>query len=115
MPTKTPHPAPERLLGLLGLGRRGGRLILGVDRVRRGLQAEEVCCVVVARDVSARAQDKVVRLAAAKGVPIIVGPDATVLGNRLGISAGVMAVGVVDRALARGLLIASPAASLMED
>ncbi len=73
-----------------------------MDQLRIQLQAGTVRCVVVAEDVSPRAQDKVVRLAAAKGVPLLAGPSAEAIGARLGKS-GIMVAGVLDRALARGL------------
>ena len=104
-PAKTPAP-PERILGLLGLGLRGGRVVVGVDRIRQGLQGGQFACLVVASDASPRAQDKVVRLARARGVPMIVGPTADAIGMRLG-RPGVMIVGVLDRALAQGLADAS--------
>ena len=43
------------LLGLLGLGHRGGRVVVGVDAVRRELQAGKCWCVVLAEDASPRA------------------------------------------------------------
>ncbi|MGH7703061.1 MAG: ribosomal L7Ae/L30e/S12e/Gadd45 family protein [Gemmatimonadales bacterium] len=109
-----PNPHHERLLGLLGLGRRGGGVVLGVDRVRAGLQGGEFSCVVLAADASPRARDKVVRLAAARGVPLLAGPPADLLGARLGTPA-VMVVGVLDRALAAGLVRTAPASRWMED
>lgn len=111
--TTTRAPDPERLLGLLGLGFRGRLVVVGVDRVRAGLQANQFACVVVADDVSPRASEKVVRLAAARGVPLIPGPAAAVIGARLG-RPGVMVAGVVDRALARGLATASQDPPRME-
>ena len=93
----------ERLLGLLGLGMRARQLVVGVDAVRRALQANEVRCVVVAADAGPRAAEKVVRLARGRGIPLVPGPAAEVLGARLGRPA-VMAVGVRDRALADGVL-----------
>jgi ribosomal protein L7Ae-like RNA K-turn-binding protein len=93
----------EGLLGLLGLGMRARQLVVGVDAVRRALQADEVRCVVVAADAGPRAAEKVVRLARGRGVPLVPGPAAEMLGARLGRPA-VMAVGVRDRALADGVL-----------
>ena len=58
------------LLGLIGLGYRGRRIVVGVDGVRRELQAGKCWCVVVAEDASPRAVEKVVRLAAAKGCAV---------------------------------------------
>jgi ribosomal protein L7Ae-like RNA K-turn-binding protein len=57
----------------------------------------------VAEDASPRAVDKVVRLAGAKGVPMLAGPSAAAIGAQLG-RPPVMAVGVRDRALAGGMV-----------
>ncbi len=95
------------LLGLLGLGHRGGRVVVGVDAVRKELQAGKCWCVVVANDASPRAVEKVVRLAEAKGVRLVPGPSAAAIGAQLG-RPPVMAVGVRDRALASGMLQLAP-------
>src|SRR5919109_3641485 len=96
------------LLGLLGLGQRARRIVVGVDAVRKALQAGKCWCVVVAEDASPRAVEKVVRLAAAKGVPLVNGPSAAAIGAQLG-KPPVMAVGVRDRALADGIVSPAPA------
>ena len=95
------------LLGLLGLGFRGRRVVVGVNAVRKELQAGKCWCVVVAEDASPRAVAKVVRLAAAKRVPIVAGPRAAAIGAQLG-KPPVMAVGVRDRALADGIVPLAP-------
>jgi ribosomal protein L7Ae-like RNA K-turn-binding protein len=97
------------LLGLLGLGYRGGRVVVGVDAVRKELQAGKCWCVVVASDASPRAVEKVVRLAGAKGIRLVPGPSAAAIGAQLG-RPPVMAVGVRDRALASGMLQLAPSA-----
>ncbi len=76
--------------------------MLGVDAVRAGLQAGRVKAIVVAADASPRAAEKVVRLARARGIPLVPGPAAEAIGARLGRPA-IMVAGVVDRALAQGL------------
>jgi ribosomal protein L7Ae-like RNA K-turn-binding protein len=93
----------SRLLGLLGLGMRGGNLVIGVDAVRASLQGGACRLVVVASDASPRALEKVVRLAEGRGVPRLAGPRAEEIGQRLG-RPPLMVVGVRDAALARGLL-----------
>ncbi len=98
------------LLGLLGLGFRGRRIVVGVDAVRSELQAGKIWCVVLAEDASPRAVDKVVRLASAKQVPILAGPCAAAIGAQLG-KPPVMAVGVRDRALADGMVPLAPVRS----
>lgn len=82
-------------------------MVIGVDAVRRELQADELSCVVVASDASERAVDKVVRLAAARRVPLVAGPDAAAIGARLG-RPPVMVVGVRDRGLAGGIVRSAP-------
>lgn len=96
------------LLGLLGLGKRAGNLVVGVDAVRSALQADKCFLVVIASDAGARAEEKVTRLARGKGLPVIVGPLADDLGRALG-RPPVQAVGVRDRALAVGVLNAGSA------
>jgi ribosomal protein L7Ae-like RNA K-turn-binding protein len=91
------------VLGYLGLGIRAGSVVVGVDAVRRALQAKEIRCIVVARDISQRAREKVVRLAAALGIPQVEGPRAEELGAGLG-KPPVMVAGVRDAALADGIL-----------
>jgi ribosomal protein L7Ae-like RNA K-turn-binding protein len=96
------------VLGLLGLGIRAGNVVVGVDAVRRSLQARECRCIVVAKDASQRAREKVVRLATALGVPQVEGPEAALLGARLG-KPPVMVAGVRDAALADGIVRAGAA------
>jgi len=93
----------DALTGLLGLGLRGRRVVVGVTGVRARLQKGKVVAVVLAADASSRTREKVERLAIARGVPVLVGPTAAQFGMRLG-RAPVQAVGVEDRALARGLM-----------
>ena len=93
----------SRVTRLLGLGVRGGNVVIGVAGVRAGLQRGKLACVVLAADAGPRTIEKVVRLAEARGVPLIRGPEAARLGADLG-RPPVQAVGVADRALARGLL-----------
>jgi len=93
----------DALAGLLGLGARGRRLVIGVAGVRARLQRGTVAAVVLAADASRRTREKVERLAVARGIPVLVGPSAARIGQRLGRSP-VQAVGVEDRALARGMV-----------
>jgi len=92
----------DRLLRLLGLGVRARRVTVGVAGVRAGLQRDAFACVVLAADASPRTKDKVDRPARARGVRVLIGPRADVLGAGLG-RPPVQAVGVSDPALARGL------------
>ncbi len=68
--------------GPRGVGQE--RLIVGVDAVRTAIKAGKCYCVVVASDASPRAEEKVTRLARAKGLAVIVGPGADEIGRALG-------------------------------
>jgi ribosomal protein L7Ae-like RNA K-turn-binding protein len=92
----------NRLQRLLGLGLRAGSVVIGVEGVRAGIRRGRCRLVVLARDASPRARQRLERLAAARGVPQVVGPPAAELGAWLG-RPPVMAVGVGARELARGL------------
>ena len=89
-------------LGLLGLGLKAGTVVVGTNGVRAALQRGDLALVVLARDLSARTEEKVARLARGSSVPILVGPSARELGSRLGRDE-IQAVGVRDRRLADGL------------
>ena len=89
-------------IGLLGLGLRAGKVVVGTGGVRDGLQRGDFLLVIVASDRSSRTDEKVSRLAEARGVPLLEGPSATELGQRLGRET-VQAVGVTDPHLAAGL------------
>ena len=59
--------------------------------------------MVLAQDAGPRTMEKVARLAEAKSIPVLRGPGAAELGEGLG-RPPIQAVGVTDRALARGLM-----------
>ncbi|MEP7325799.1 MAG: ribosomal L7Ae/L30e/S12e/Gadd45 family protein, partial [Gemmatimonadota bacterium] len=86
----------------LGLGMRAGHLVIGVDGVRNALQRGEIRCLVLASDASPRATQKTLALAQATKVAVVQGPSADELGMKLG-RPPVMAVGVRDRDLAKGI------------
>lgn len=94
----------ESQLGLLSLGMRAGKLVVGTSGVRAALQRGEIALVVVAEDRSRRTEEKVVRLARATKVPTMTGPVAKTLGHRLGRSP-VQVVGVCDAQLVAGLTV----------
>ena len=93
----------QRVLGLLGLGVRGRRAVVGVENVREAAKRGKLVLAVVAPDASRHSLAKVTPLLEAKRVRIIEGPGATQLGGAVGRDS-TAAVGVVDRDLARGIL-----------
>jgi ribosomal protein L7Ae-like RNA K-turn-binding protein len=93
----------HRVLGLLGLGVRGGGAVVGVELVREAAKRGKLALAIVAPDASRHSLAKVTPLLEAKRVRIIQGPTATRLGSAVG-RESTAAVGVVDRNLARGIL-----------
>lgn len=77
-------------------------MAVGTSEVRAELQRGKVVLVVVAGDRSSRTDEKVGRLARARGIPVLVGPGAAALGRQIGRSA-IQAVGVRDAQLAAGI------------
>ncbi len=92
----------EGVLGLVGLGMRAGSVVVGINGVRAALKRGELRLVVVAGDSSERTGDKVVRLARARGIPLVEGPSAALMGQSLG-RGEVQAIGVRDDRLAAGI------------
>jgi ribosomal protein L7Ae-like RNA K-turn-binding protein len=103
--TRPPPDPGQRLLGLLGLGLRSGRVAVGVEATRAMLQRGDARVVIIASNASERAVEKVVALAQGKAVPVLTGPEAVTIGERLG-RPPVMTVAVRDRDLAAGMLAA---------
>ncbi len=92
----------DRDLGLLGLGARAGTVVIGTAGVRAALQRDQLALVVVAGDHGPRTADKVLRLARARRVRAVIGPEAARLGRRVGRGA-VQAIGVRDPQLASAI------------
>jgi ribosomal protein L7Ae-like RNA K-turn-binding protein len=93
----------DEQMGLLGLGARAATVVAGSGGVRAALQRDEVALVVVASDHSPRTEEKVLRLARARGVQALTGPPAAELGRRLG-RGTLQVVGVRDKHLAAGII-----------
>jgi ribosomal protein L7Ae-like RNA K-turn-binding protein len=93
----------SKALGLLGLAARARAVTVGTGATRAGLQRGAVRVVVLAGDRSLRTKEKVERLARGTGVPVMIGPDAAVLGARIG-RGSVQAVGIMNPGFAEGIL-----------
>ena len=93
----------QRVLGLLGLGARGRRVVVGVQLVREAARRGDLVLAVIAPDASRHSLAKVTPLLDARGVRIIEGPDTARLGAAVGRESTAV-VGVVDGDLARGIL-----------
>jgi ribosomal protein L7Ae-like RNA K-turn-binding protein len=91
-----------RLLGLVGLGVRSRRVVVGVEMVRAAAKKGTLVLAIVAPDASRHSREKVLPLLAAKGVQVIEGPSAAALGAAAGRET-TAAVGVIDRDLAKGM------------
>jgi ribosomal protein L7Ae-like RNA K-turn-binding protein len=110
-----PLPAPadlrRRIQSLLGFAVKAGRVTPGFTLTRQGLQRGQVGFVLAARDLAPRRLEALARTAAERRVGLVVAWSRVELGALLDRGA-TGAVGVTDRALARGMtacLAASPA------
>ena len=104
----------HRVLGLIGLGVRGGGAVVGVELVREAAKKGKLALAVIAPDASRHSLAKVTPLLEAKRIRIIEGPGARRLGSAVG-RESTAAVGVVDRNLARGILAIVDAGSAEPD
>lgn len=85
------------------MARRSGSLAVGTQAVRKALRSDLAELVVTAADHSSRTEDKVIRLAEARGVRTVVGPNARDLGRLLG-RVSLQAVAVMEPNVASGIL-----------
>ncbi len=92
----------RRLLGLIGLGVRGRRAVIGVQQVRDAALRNRLALAVVAPDASPHSRAKVVPLLAGRRVTYVEGPSAAALGAAVG-RESTAAIGIVDHALANGI------------
>jgi ribosomal protein L7Ae-like RNA K-turn-binding protein len=93
----------EKLLHLLGIARKAGRLTLGTDAAKESLQKRKTVLVLLASDLSKRTAADVNEAALQAGVPSrSIPPDLDDLGAALGKRAGVVAVN--DTGFAKKLL-----------
>ena len=90
------------MLGLIGLGVKGRNAVVGVEQVRVAARRGRLALALVAPDASRHSRDKVLPLLAALRVRVIEGPSAAALGSATGRET-TAAVGILDRALARGV------------
>ena len=104
----------HRVLGLIGLGVRGGGAVVGVELVREAAKKGKLALAVIAPDASRHSLAKVKPLLEAKRIRIIEAPGAHPLGAAVG-RESTAAVGVVDRNLARGILAIVDAGSAEPD
>lgn len=88
--------------GLLGLGAKARRLAIGVEAAHEALKRGVAEGLVLAKDASPRAREKLLPLATHRGVTVMRGPSAEEFGRILG-RPPVHGVAVLDRQLARGL------------
>lgn len=91
-----------RILRLLGLGVRGGLVVVGVEQVRKAVTAGKAKLAVVAADASQHSRDKIIPLLRARHVSMIEVASSGALGGAVGRETTAV-VGVLDGQLARGI------------
>jgi hypothetical protein len=99
--TPTPDPRVERVLGLLGLARRAGKLALGATAVEKQVRHGPPPVVIIAHDAGGNQRSRVKKLGPVRGViDGLLGRDD--LAGRLGRNELVV-VAVNDPGFVRGL------------
>ena len=101
-PHRDQHVPVDKILRLLGLGVRGRGAVVGVERVKESARTGKLAFAVVATDASQNSLDKLLPLLRARRINFIEVPSADALGAAAGRDQTV-AIGVVDRQLARGI------------
>ena len=97
------HPAPvDRVLGLLGLARRAGKLALGRQAVLQAVIHDRASLIVLAGDASIRTSSEFARRSNTAGVPVITMADMELLGKSVG-SSPLAVCAVCDKDFARGI------------
>lgn len=93
----------EQFWRFLGMACRAGRLVFGGDAVQHGMRSGEIVLAILSTDAGPNTQDKIGRLSAHYGIPLITAGDRQTLGHWTGRDARVT-VGVVDEGFARRLI-----------
>ncbi len=99
--------ARRKVLGLVGLGIRARRAVVGVQQVRDAARRGKLKLALVASDASRNSMDKVVPLLTARSVAILQGFNSEELAASCG-RESVSVLGVLDAGLARGIRDAAP-------
>lgn len=104
----SPANRDEKIINMLGLAAKAGRLIVGaekvVDAARSALISRRDGIIIVAADAAARTKKNLVLAAEEDGVPIVeVNVDMYELGSRIGGKGLTSAVAVLDRNFASAI------------
>ncbi len=92
-----------RLLGLLGLARRAGKLTLGTLATRQAIRSRKVCLLLMAQDLSESSATKASQLARAMKIPVFRPCTKADLSGALG-RENLGVVGVTDPNLAESIM-----------
>ncbi len=93
----------DRVLGMLGLAARAGRVVGGSSLCEKAVREGKVLLLLTAGDLSPKTEEPLLRLCGHKGVPVIKIADMERLGKFTGKS-GRAAVGITDRRFADRIL-----------
>ena len=89
----------NKLISMLGICNRAGKIIFGYDRVEKAVLSDTVKLVLTANDFSAKASEKLTRICRQKGISVIKTPySINELYYILSYKAGVL--GITDSAFA---------------
>ena len=98
--------APDRFLGMLGLAKRAGRVVIGAPLIFTAMRTKRPpCLVLAAADASAGAQKKLRTKCSFYRTPLLISTyDKATLAHAIGSPGELAAVGISDAGLANQLL-----------
>lgn len=105
----SPKHGERAALDLIGLAQRAGRLAVGTHAVKDAARVGELEAVVLARDATDNARERVLPLLRAVGVPVVLCDSAVELGRAVG-RPRLVVVGLKDAGFAGRVVAALPPA-----
>ena len=95
----------NKLCGLLGIARRSGHILIGVDAVRAALLADKTQLIVLASDCSPKTEKELRFATENKTCPLVkVAEDKDTLSTALGLQKPVAVIATDDRGFATAMM-----------
>lgn len=93
----------NKVLNLLGIARRAGKLVMGTDSLLNTLPSKKIKLIMMANDVSESTYDKIDKKAYYYKVPVINKFSTEELSQALGVSS-IKIIGIIDEGFVKSIL-----------
>ena len=74
----------KKILGLIGLGARAGKICFGADSVEEKIKNKKVYLIIVAIDASERTKEKFKKISEQNDIPIIIDEEIDTISKAIG-------------------------------